>query len=230
MTHATLTPRSWTHSQLRRLGKLRRAERREPASTWLGYWCSDQHGRPANHQALTTAQAAAWTAVAGATQTVDGPLKPCTAHALHATREPHRWTGCRVWIVALLGERDDGADHKSASLRREIIGEVALEDANDPSVGVRVGRMDLRSANLRDARLRDANLRSANLSGANLSCARLSDANLRDANLSGAYLRSANLSDADLGGANLRDADRSAMDPPIPGWDLVAGRLRRAGS
>ncbi len=45
--YRVITPRSWTHEQLQRLGELCRAERRDPTATWLGYWCSDQHGRTA---------------------------------------------------------------------------------------------------------------------------------------------------------------------------------------
>ena len=213
--HTTITPRSWPHEQLRRLGELRRAERRDPTSTWLAYWCSDHHGRPANHTCETDPRE--WTARPGLMQEVPGPLKPCSAHALHATREPHRWQGCRVWIVALLGERRN--DDKGAALRREIVGEVLPEDCHGaPQVGVRIGRKDLSGASLDGASLVGARLVGASLDGARLD----------GASLVGARLDGARLVGARLDGASLVGAYRLPTDPAIPGWIVVDGLLRRA--
>ena len=141
-------------------------------------------------------------------QHVDGPLRECSGHALHATRDPHRWAGCRVWIVALIGERIDGSDHKSAALCREIVGEVLPEDASDLRVAVRVG--------------------IRNLAGANLAGANLYGANLAGANLYGANLIRANLDRANLDRANLYGANRLPTDAAIPGWIVMNSILRRS--
>ena len=164
----------WTAKQRNHLRRLMRQGAR------IAYWCSDAQGRPANHR-MEPAEAPAWAARPGLVQEVAGPLRACSEHALHATLEPHRWAGCRVWVVGLVGEVVEGAD-RLACLRREIVGEVLPECALDPSVGVRVGRRDLAGANLSGA-----NLSWANLSGADLSGAYLSESRLAGANLSGCY-------------------------------------------
>ena len=46
----------------------------------------------------------------------------CSLHALHATTDPPRWQGDRVWIVALFGEVQRAGD-KLGALHREILGE-----------------------------------------------------------------------------------------------------------
>ena len=170
------------------------------AGATIAYWCSDAQGRPANHS-MDPIAARNWTARPGLVQEVEGPLRPCTGNALHATLTPHRWRGVRVWIVALVGKVADQGD-KVCALRREVIGEVMPEECTDPSVGVRIGRRDLRGADLRGADLYGANLYGADLYGANLY-----GANLRGANLYGADLRGANLRGANLYGADLRGAD-----------------------
>jgi hypothetical protein len=176
----------------------------------LAYWCSDAQGRPANHK-LGYTEAHKWTAKPGLIQRVKGPLEPCSGRALHATLAPHRWAGVRVWLVAMW-DAIEVNEMKLAALKRMIVAEVMPEDAPDPSVGVRVGRLDLRGANLRGANLggadlRGANLRGANLYGADLCGANLYGADLGSANLGGANLYGANLRGADLGSANLRGAD-----------------------
>jgi len=161
----------------------------------LAYWNSDAQGRPANHKPEHPEQ---WTAAPGLVQKVRGPLQVCGPHALHATLTPHKWAGCRVWLVALWGEVQSAED-KLGSLKREILCEVFPEDAIDPSVAIRIGVKNLSRANLSRANLSRANLSRANLSRANLSGANLSGANLSGANLSGANLSGANLYGADLG-------------------------------
>ena len=199
----------------------------------LAYWNSDAHGRPANHKPEPFAAHAfdpeQWTAYPGAVQTVKGPLEMCGPHALHATMQPHKWAGSRVWLVALWGEVQEQGN-KFGALKREIICEIFPEDAIDPSVAVRVGVKHLPGANLRGADLRGANLRGADLSGADLSGANLYGANLYGANLYGADLGGASLRGADLGGANLRGANlrgadlSAALNLTLPDdWQIVSG-------
>jgi hypothetical protein len=139
-------------------------------------------------------------------QEVDGSLHPCTEHALHATDEPHRWCGSRVWVVALVGQVV-ADEQKCCALRREIIGEVLPEHAWGESCGARLGRLDLAGANLAGANLVGANLVSANLVGADLTGANLTRANLTGANLADAHLTRVNLAGANLAGADLAGAD-----------------------
>ncbi len=151
----------------------------------VAYWCSDAHGYPCNGGASDTA------AHSGLVQTVpgvEGRAVPCGPGALHATRDPHRWVGNRVWIVACSGVVD--GDGKIGCLRREILGDVLPQEALDARVGVLLGRTDLGGADLNEANLGEANLCGANLCGANL-CG----ADLGGANLGGADIRW-----ADLGG------------------------------
>ena len=75
------------------------------------------------------------------------------------------------------------------------------------------------------ADLTGADLTGADLAGAYLARAYLTGANLTGANLTGAYLARADLTGADLSGANLSRVDRSPTDKPIPGWNVVNGRL-----
>jgi hypothetical protein len=56
-------------------------------------------------------------------ETVAGPLSIFTKAALHATIDPTKYAGERLWIVALRGELQF-QDDKVAALEREIIVEV----------------------------------------------------------------------------------------------------------
>lgn len=86
-----------------------------------------------------------------------------------------------------------------------------------------VPQIDLRGADLGGTHLRGADLYGADLRLANLEGADLEGADLRWANLRGVDLGRANLEGADLEGA-----DRSDTDSPVPGWEVVHGRMRRA--
>lgn len=167
----------------------------------LAYYCSDDEGRPANGGSGTVA-------IPGATHhPADPDFAPCTAGAVHGTREPHRWDGRRVWVVALRGivHRCDVI----AATEREIIGEVTPTDCIDPRIAVRIGvHLDrLAGADLTGADLSYADLSGADLTGANLTCAILRGANLREANLREANLRGADLDGAHLDGADLDDGE-----------------------
>jgi hypothetical protein len=206
--HTTITPRQhehggWTRTQFERLGELRRAERLDPTTTWIGYANRCADGSSAYRHDATPPHA-------GWIERTAGPIAQCEPGTLHATRATIRWPGCRVWIVALTGPREDWPnEHKSGAMTREWIGEVLREDAD------RAGDVRL------SARLRADNLSGASLLGASLLGANLSGANLSRADLSGANLRGANLR-----GADLSCAFRYQTDPKIQGWIVVNSLLR----
>ncbi len=154
----------WKPSQRRRLREC------VQGGAEIVYWNSDRWGRPANGGTGGPVRV-------GLVQEVEGPLALCGPRALHATKEPHRWKGERVWVVAMWGPvvwNDD----KCGSLKREILGEILPEEAwVSASVAARMGIAKY--------------LYGANLSGANLERANLSGANLERANLSGANLERA---------------------------------------
>ena len=186
----------WTEKQCERLRACIKA------GDTIAFWCSDAFGRPSNGGSLTIERAAPGVIHRGKGDAL------CEAGTLHATHQPHRWAGVRVWIVAcreIVGEQSD----KLGCREREIIGEVLPEEAIEASVACRLGgaRANLSRANLSGANLSRADLYGANLSGANLSRADLSGADLYGAYLSGADLYGANLSGANLTGANLSGAD-----------------------
>jgi hypothetical protein len=61
----------------------------------------------------------------GDVQIINGPLKICTKQALHATLDPSKWEGDRLWLVALFGETQSRED-KLGALKREILAEVII--------------------------------------------------------------------------------------------------------
>jgi hypothetical protein len=85
----------------------------------IAYWRSDPNGKPCHGGRSQEV------ARAGLLQEIAGPLEICSARALHATLDPMKWDGARLWIVALLGEVQRQED-KLGALRREIVGEVVL--------------------------------------------------------------------------------------------------------
>ena len=159
---------SWTDEQRARATKL------YSAGWTLAYWCGDAHGRPANGGSGVTASV-------GAVHVGTPGAAICEPGCLHATYEPHRWRGARVWVVALEAPVIRSDAKIGTNGRREIIAEVLPENAISQSVGARLGRKDLSGANL----IR-AGLIRANLSGADLRDANLEDANLIRADLRGA--------------------------------------------
>jgi uncharacterized protein YjbI with pentapeptide repeats len=146
----------------------------------------------------------------GLVQESDGPLRLCEYGVFHATLEPHKWNGSRVWIVALYGEvKCEANTYKLGALKREFIGEVLAHEALDSRIGVKLGRKDLAGSDFKEASLKGASLNGANLTGVNLSGASLSWAYLNETNLSGANLSKTNLRIANLNKANLTGADLS---------------------
>jgi hypothetical protein len=82
----------------------------------VAYWSSDAEGRPCHGGSGTVARV-------GLVEEIAGPLEICTRRALHATHEPTKWPGKRLWIVALWGEVQRHED-KLGALKREFLAEV----------------------------------------------------------------------------------------------------------
>ena len=118
---------------------------------------------------------------------------------------------CAVGVVA-------GAYLRGADLRYADLAGANLTGAN-------LAGADMTGADLWRAQLRGANLRGANLRGARFVDVYLRDADLQSADLRDADLCSADLRGAVLDGADLANARRGDLDPAIPGWTVVDGRL-----
>jgi len=191
-------PHHWTDRQIALLERLDRQR------AVFCYWCSDAWGFPSNGGTCTVRARPALE------QTEPGPMSLCERGTLHATREPHRWQGVRVWVVALLGDVVE-QDHKLGALKRVFVGEFLPGDQCPPSCRAAM-RADLRGANLGGANLRGADLGGADLRGANLGGANLERADLGGADLGGAYLGGANLELANFGGAYLGGANLELAD------------------
>jgi len=208
-----VVPHHWTDRQIALLECLDRQR------AVFCYWCSDAWGFPSNGGTCMNR------ARPSLEQSEPGPLTLCERGTLHATREPHRWKGVRVWVVALLGDVVE-QDHKLGALKRVFVGEFLPGDKCPPSCRASM-RANLEGANLEGANLEGANLEGANLEGANLRGAYLRGAYLRGANLEGAYLRGANLEGANLRGAYLRGANLGGAylggaQPAPAGWHTLA--------
>jgi len=174
----------------------------------LSWRVTDQHGRPINGGHAEALQIGVWS------ERVRPEL--CRS-GWHTTSEPHRWAGCRVWLVEGR-ERGTRSGDKRVWGQVRPLGEVDPVRCLDRSVLVRC------RANLSGANLSRANLIGAYLSGANLSRANMSGASLSGASLVGANLSRANLIGANLGGANLSGADLSgAYRPTSPPTGWAAG-------
>jgi hypothetical protein len=85
-------------------------------ATEIAFWKSDANGRPSNGGSGSAVHV-------GLVQEIAGPLKLCGAGALHATLDPTKWEGDRLWVVALYGEVQH-QDDKCGALKREILAEV----------------------------------------------------------------------------------------------------------
>ena len=125
----------------------------------------------------------------------------------------------------LSGADLDGANLTGANLAGAFLDGANLYGAN--LTGANLTGANLYGANLSGAYLHGAFLDGATLGGANLTRANLTRANLDGAFLNGAFLDGANLDGAFLDGADLAGACRHSLEPPIPGWAVVDGRLER---
>jgi hypothetical protein len=82
----------------------------------LAFWKSSATGTPSNGGRGIIAHD-------GLVEKISGPLEICTCHALHATLEPPKQKGERLWLVALRGDLQF-KDDKVGALEREIICEL----------------------------------------------------------------------------------------------------------
>ena len=82
----------------------------------LAFYCSDKDGRPSNGGSGTVAYP-------GAIHEIAGPLKICGPKALHATFDPSKWKGERLWLVRMYAPYVIEND-KVGSLKREIVSEI----------------------------------------------------------------------------------------------------------
>jgi hypothetical protein len=83
----------------------------------IAFWKSDKDGKPCNGGSKTVAQI-------GLVEELSGPLPVrCGRGAFHATLDPLKWHGERLWVVALYGETGNG-DDKIWGLKREFLAEL----------------------------------------------------------------------------------------------------------
>jgi hypothetical protein len=201
-----------------RSARLREAAIRALDEGRLSWRVTDQYGRPCNGGSGPALPIGRWS------PRVEVAL--CKS-GWHTTDEPHRWRGCRLWLVEGRGRCDAGeGGNKRAWEQIRPLAEALPEECLDPKLLVRCAPSlryaDLRGVCLSGAYLRGADFRGVCLSGADLRGADISGANLRganltDANLRGANLCCANLTDANLSGANLRCVDLRGAD--LSGWE-----------
>ena len=85
-------------------------------NVFVAFWKSDKSGRPCNGGSSSPVEI-------GQIQKASGPLNLCHANTLHATLNPAKWKGDRLWIVAMHGEIQQDGD-KVGALVREIVAEV----------------------------------------------------------------------------------------------------------
>ena len=85
-------------------------------NAFIGFWRSNSAGLPSN------GGRAAAPVSAGIVQETDGPLEIC-CRGFHATVDPGKWKGERLWLVELHGEIQHQED-KFAALKRRIVAEI----------------------------------------------------------------------------------------------------------
>ena len=100
----------WPSLQRKRLIALKKA------GAFIGFWKSDDSGRPCNGGLGDPV-------TVGQVQQVSGKLTICHRGCFHATLEPQKWKGKRLWLVALTGPIVREGD-KAGAQTREILGEV----------------------------------------------------------------------------------------------------------
>ena len=80
------------------------------------FWRSKMNGSPANGGSGMVAKV-------GLEQEIPGPLRMCSAGALHGTLSPESWKGERWWVVALHHPVERQSD-KMGSLKRTILADL----------------------------------------------------------------------------------------------------------
>ena len=204
----------WTKKQTERLAYLL-----DEGKSWIGYWCSDQFGRPSNGGMSRKPVRP------GMMQKIDPAHVRICEYGFHATLHPHRWVGCRVWIVALHGSMpwDKGSDKitirddKACAATREILGEVYPEESflnaqvsikfnSYKSIGY-YSYKDLSHTDLKKAMCANSTYRYIDFSYADLYDADFSRSDVSYSNFLHSNLKSASFAKADLYGANLQYAN-----------------------
>ena len=94
-----------------------RSQERAAKGCMIGFWRSSAAGQPANGGSSSKK------AEVGLVEEIKGPLEICTPNALHATTEPWRWKGERLWVVAIYPPYIRQED-KIGGLKREILAEI----------------------------------------------------------------------------------------------------------
>ena len=94
-----------------------RSQERAAKGCMIGFWRSSAAGQPANGGSSSKK------AEVGLVEDIKGPLEICTPNALHATTEPWRWKGERLWVVAIYPPYIRKED-KIGGLKREILAEI----------------------------------------------------------------------------------------------------------
>lgn len=95
----------------------KKAKELEQAGAILAFWWSDKDGKPCNSGTGGPRKV-------GMIEEEKGPLVPCQKGALHATLDPTRWRGERIWVVAMYPPIRHVDGDKVASLKREILADV----------------------------------------------------------------------------------------------------------
>lgn len=113
-------PADWKKEQVKRFEELEK----DPDAV-LALWNSDKNGKPCNGGSRRCTAARP-----GLIQRAKKPFLMCGPNALHATMTPEEWDGERVWIVALLGEKNINFYQKMGATKREILGEITLNNLN----------------------------------------------------------------------------------------------------
>jgi hypothetical protein len=91
----------------------------EGEAVTVGVWRSDRDGFSANGGARKGEPARP-----GLVQEVEGPLRICTANALHISLNPPEWKGERWWVAALIGPvQSEGL--KYGGLKRVLVEELS---------------------------------------------------------------------------------------------------------
>lgn len=112
-----LEDENYREALLRSAVSEKKAKELEQAGAILAFWWSDKDGRPCNSGTGGPRKV-------GMIEEEKGPLVPCQKGALHATLDPNKWRGERIWVVAMYPPLEHVDSDKIASLKREILAEV----------------------------------------------------------------------------------------------------------
>jgi glycosyltransferase involved in cell wall biosynthesis len=153
-------------------------------------------------------------------------------HFLTPDKQAHHLTALSALVATARREGDDGVIRDLRITAEQAIANLPLSTLQQVSwQGVKLPRLEAKSADLRGLDLRDAVLDDAVLPGTLLSGCRLEGAKMKGADLEGCDLREASLYYVDLAGANLRDADlrgANLLEAFVQDMDLARAKLQGA--